>query len=137
MRILQILAICSLLVPSAETSELRKITQFSARQQSAFLLYNRLGSVVVLVANGTVQHLALHSGTALTSKPALSPDRSMIAYTATTGFLMTQNLKTGEIQQIKDGIGYDPTWSPDGKYLASAYRQKLFITDVTSSKQRT
>ena len=50
---------------------------------------------------------------------------------------MTQNLKTGEIQQIKDGIGYDPTWSPDGKYLASAYRQKLFITDVTSSKQRT
>src|SRR5881397_2257623 len=111
----------------ANASELGKLAKFTGRQRSTVLSYNRLGGDVVLVSNGIVRQVALPSGTTLTSKPAPSPDRSLIAYTATTmleGFLVIQNSRTGEIHRMESSCGYDPDWSPDGKRLATAYSQK-------------
>jgi TolB protein len=75
--------------------------------------------------------------------PALSPDRTQIAFASNRdGYwdLYTMDLKSGNVSQITNTHEYDsaPSWSPDGKWLVfETYREGHLEISVISVNDRT
>ncbi len=76
--------------------------------------------------------------------PALSPDRTMIAFASDRngGYwdLFTMNLQSGDVTQITNTPEYDsaPSWSPDGQWLVfETYTNENLEISVVSVNDRT
>ncbi len=120
--------------------------KYSGEGNLIFLSIEENGFAQLFVQSDQQQDLPLTrltTGSWNDTSPALSPDRSQLAFASDrSGFwdLFVLDLKSGEIRQITNSQEYDsaPSWSPDGQWLVfETYINENLEVAVTSVNDRT
>jgi TolB protein len=131
--------------PAIEATNTPSIIRYNGENNFIFLSIEENGYAHLFIQSERPQDLAL---TRITSggwndiAPALSPDRSQLAFASDrTGFwdIYVMSLQNGEIAQITNSAQYDsaPSWSPDSQWLAfETYINDNFEISVISVNDR-
>lgn len=96
----------------------------------SWLIFSALGHLFQLpAAGGTTRQLT--SGPFYDTAPAISPDRTKVAFISdrklsSQGNVFVLDIASGQIRQVTDEFGVDrPVWSPDGKSLVFLSYQRV------------
>jgi len=131
--------------PAIESTSTPAVIRYSGENNFIFLSIEENGYAHLFIQSERPQDLPLTritSGNWNDIAPALSPDRSQLAFASDrTGFwdLYVMNLQNGEVAQITNSPQYDsaPSWSPDSQWLAfETYINDNLEISVTSVNDR-
>ncbi len=130
---------------TSEATSTPAIIRYSGENNFIFLSIEENGYAHLFIQSERPQDLPLtriSSGNWNDIAPALSPDRSQLAFASDrSGFwdLYVMNLQNGEVTQITSSAEYDsaPSWSPDSQWLAfETYTKENLEISVVSVNDR-
>ena len=98
---------------------------------AAFVDKNLFDIFEMNIASGSVKQVTKRLG--ILNAPEISPDGKSLVFKHSTGFndknqIWIMDLNGGSVENIPSAFGWDPTWSPDGKYV-------LFASDKDGAVQ--